>query len=208
MSRSNTLFLMLAVLLTATSAKSASETEIMPPSGAQRFLAEGELTLAPMAWIRFCVRNPAQCRIDGASKVDLTEEKMAELEQVNIRVNRRIRETPDQSARDTWDIDVVAGDCDDYAVQKRKELIALGWPPRSLSLAMGYARGVPHLVLTVRTGNGDLVLDNLRGDITHASTTGYRWLKRQSPENPYYWVAVVPQRKGDQVARAKRSELN
>jgi predicted transglutaminase-like cysteine proteinase len=208
MSRSNTLFLMLAVLFAATSAEGASETEINPPPGAQRFLTEGEFTLAPMAWIRFCVKNPSQCRVDGASNVELNAAQMVELEQVNRSVNRRVREKPDQSARDTWDVDVVAGDCDDYAVQKRKELIALGWPPRALSLAMGYAKGVPHLVLTVRTERGDLVLDNLRGEIVHASMTGYRWLKRQSPENPYYWVSVVREPKRDQVARADRSRLN
>ncbi|BCJ91933.1 hypothetical protein IZ6_26680 [Terrihabitans soli] len=206
MSRLHALFFALAAAVFATCAQAGTVADDdASPAGIQRFLADGDYTLAPMAWLRFCLKHPAQCRAEGASEVVLTDVSRAELEAVNRGVNGRIRQKADVPSKDSWDIDVTAGDCDDYAVQKRKELIALGWPPRALSLGMAYAKGVPHLVLTVRTEKGDLVLDNLRSEVVVASKTGYRWLKRQSAENPLYWTVIVPGRpKYTQTAEARR----
>jgi hypothetical protein len=50
--------------------------------------------------------------------------------------------------------------------------------------------GVGHLVLTVRTAEGDLVLDNLRQSFVKAAEAGYRFLRRQSVERPDYWVEI------------------
>jgi predicted transglutaminase-like cysteine proteinase len=61
------------------------------------------------------------------------------------------------------------GNCHDYAVSKRHELIRAGWPSASLRLAIAYTRGgVGHLVVIVRTTDGDRVLDNL----TNVSSIG------------------------------------
>ena len=49
---------------------------------------------------------------------------------------------------------------------KRHELMARGWPARSLLLAEVVTNwGEHHLVLVVRTRTADLVLDNLDADI-------------------------------------------
>ena len=50
--------------------------------------------------------------------------------------------------------------------------------------------GVGHLVLTVRTDRGDLVLDNRRPNVVAWQLTGYVWTMRQSERNPRYWVEI------------------
>ena len=86
-----------------------------------------------------------------------------------------------------------AGDCNDYAVTKRHELLARGWSARSLLLAeVAIDSGEHHLVLVVRTGDGDFVLDNLSAHIRPWSKMSYRWLRIQSPKNPNYWSTIAP----------------
>ncbi len=83
------------------------------------------------------------------------------------------------------------GDCEDYVLQKRKEL-----NERGLSLAnllMTVVRkpdGEGHAVLTVRTDKGDFVLDNLNNSVRVWSQTGYRFLKRQASNNTGRWVTI------------------
>jgi predicted transglutaminase-like cysteine proteinase len=85
-----------------------------------------------------------------------------------------------------------AGDCHDYAVTKRHELMAQGWPARSLLLSeVETSWGEHHLVLVVRTSEGDLVADNLNGNIRNWSKTPYQWVRIQSPANPTFWSTVA-----------------
>ena len=65
-----------------------------------------------------------------------------------------------------WLISPKAGDCNDYAVTKRHELLARGWPSRALLLAeVIVPSGEHHLVVVVRTNEGDFVLDNLNASV-------------------------------------------
>lgn len=83
------------------------------------------------------------------------------------------------------------GDCEDYAVTKRKNLIDQGIPSRSLRIAIVRTpRGEPHAVLTVATDQGDYVLDNLQSAILPWAHTGYVWLSRQSARGGWEWVAL------------------
>jgi len=50
--------------------------------------------------------------------------------------------------------------------------------------------GDGHLILTVRTDGGDLILDNMREDIVAWDRTGYRFVKRQSAINHNDWVSI------------------
>jgi hypothetical protein len=52
-------------------------------------------------------------------------------------------------------------------------------------------------VVTVRTDQGDLVLDNLRSSVVSWQKTGYRWIMRKSERNPQFWVELH----GGQVVR-------
>jgi predicted transglutaminase-like cysteine proteinase len=54
------------------------------------------------------------------------------------------------------------GDCNDYAVTKRHELLKSGLPSSALRLSVTKtATGIGHLVLVVVTTKGDLVMDSL-----------------------------------------------
>jgi predicted transglutaminase-like cysteine proteinase len=52
--------------------------------------------------------------------------------------------------------------------------------------------GEHHLVLVVRTKEGDLVLDNLDANIRSVAMTypDYQWVRIESPQNPKYWASV------------------
>ena len=154
-------------------------------------------TLAPMAYSVFCVKYPKECEVRKiafrGTKLDLTAERMAELSEVNLKVNRNIRfERNTQGlAGEKWLISPSTGDCNDYAVTKRHQLLERGWPSRSLLLAEVVTRwGEHHLVVVVRTKQGDFVLDSLNSTIRPWAQAPYRWARVQSPSNPKYWSTV------------------
>jgi predicted transglutaminase-like cysteine proteinase len=94
---------------------------------------------------------------------------------------------------DEWLISPPAGDCKDYAITKRHELLARGWPSRALLLSeVVVPPGEHHLFLIVRVKDGDLVLDNLNDEIQLAASMHgrYDWIRIQSPQNPKYWTRV------------------
>ena len=77
------------------------------------------------------------------------------------------------------------------AVTKRHQLMASGWPPRSLLLAEVITHwGEHHLVVVVRTQSADLVIDNLNANIKPWTRTNYTWVRIQTPNNPMFWAKV------------------
>ena len=50
--------------------------------------------------------------------------------------------------------------------------------------------GDGHAVLTVRTSNGDYILDNLEPRILAWTDTDYTFLKQQSARNSGVWVSI------------------
>ena len=148
--------------------------------------------LAPNAFIRFCIRYPEDCRARDfhQTPVSLTKARMAELSEINRNVNISIKPQPNLEgvSAEEWLVAPRRGDCNDYAVTKRHELLARGWPSRSLLLAeVVIASGEHHLVLVVRTREIELVLDNLNWDIRPVSQIDYQWVRVQQPENPKFW---------------------
>lgn len=160
------------------------------PSAAS--MQEGGYALAPFSFVKFCLDYPSDCpKSAGPRRVRLTSDRMAELSNVNRAVNESIRPKPDTSKLRYWRLDVDAGDCNSFAVQKRHELIQRGWPAAALALTVAKtAQGEGHLVVTVRTDQGDLVLDNLRSNIVPWQRAGYEWIMRQSERNPQFWVEL------------------
>jgi predicted transglutaminase-like cysteine proteinase len=156
-------------------------------------IAEGSDTLAPLPFVRFCMTNPGDCTPNGSDGViALDVKKLRTLKDVNATVNARIYPETIANERDDWSLTTSNGDCNDYAIQKRHELLATGWPTSALSLAVvTTSSGKGHLVLTVRTDRGDLVLDNLRGSVFPWKDSDYRWVKRQSAEEPRRWVTII-----------------
>lgn len=145
-----------------------------------------KLELAPLDYTRFCLRNAADCELgEPDAVIDMTPETEAEIRRVNREVNQRIRPVKETSE---WQIDPATGNCNDYVVTKRHELLAAGLPASALLIAVVKTpAGEGHLVLIVRSNRGDLVLDNLTGEIRRRSETPYAWLKRQSASDSALW---------------------
>lgn len=155
-------------------------------------------TLAPMKHTFFCLKYPDECKVDKivfrGGPVRLTAQRWAELVRVNAAVNRAITPQPNTQglAGEKWLISPKSGECHDYAVTKRHELLALGWPQRDLLLSeVVTSWGEHHLVLVIRTSNGDFVADNLTPDIRIWSQAPYQWVRIQSPDNPMIWSTMV-----------------
>jgi predicted transglutaminase-like cysteine proteinase len=152
--------------------------------------------LPPVAHSRFCLQYPADCEIRGTFRqrgISLTQERWAELAAVNRAVNRAIAPQRNLGGVKTeqWLVSPKAGDCNDYAVTKRHELLAHGWPSRALILSeVATTSGEHHLVLVIRAQEGDFVLDNLNHEIQPMAATRYQWVRAQSPDNPKFWSTV------------------
>ena len=162
--------------------------------------------LAPIAFVRFCIRYPEDCKVHSShgdqTPISLTQARLIELEKINRDINSSIKPTVNLEgvAAETWLVSPSQGDCNDYAVTKRHELLARGWPSRSLLLAeVQLDSGEHHLVLIVRTREDDLVLDNLNSDIRPISHIKYRWIRAQQTENPRFW-STIKVRRPDRIA--------
>ncbi len=167
-----------------------------PQQGIQ-FIRFDVPTLAPMAFTQFCLKYPADCkpqRVGDRIELDITH--WSQLDDVNRAVNASIHPLRNNEglAGEKWLLAPASGDCNDYAVTKRHQLIAKGWPARTVLLSeVVTTSGEHHLVTVVRTSGGDLVLDNLTDQIVPWSRTPYRWVRIQTPKNPNYWASISKQ---------------
>jgi predicted transglutaminase-like cysteine proteinase len=159
-------------------------------------IVEASATLAPFQHVRFCLRYPSDCKSDSKEdeRIELTAENFELLNRVNLSINAAI--TPVSKAygadlKDAWTIAPATGDCNDYAVTKRHELLTHGLPAKALRLSVvKTSSGMGHLVLVVTTTKGNMVLDNLTEAIRPWQSTNYRWLKIQSAADARFWYEV------------------
>jgi predicted transglutaminase-like cysteine proteinase len=115
---------------------------------------------------------------------------------INSRANRSVRSISDMQqyrVAERWALPTArGGDCEDYAIYKKLELIKAGFPPEQLLIATVLDRQrQSHAVLVLRTGGADLVLDNLTNRIVPWNKTGYTFLRMQDPRQPSRWVSVL-----------------
>ncbi len=133
--------------------------------------------------------------------VTLTPQLWRTLTRVNAHVNHRATYELEPKGQDHgrplssagW-----KGDCEDFALEKQRQLIAAGVNPRALRIASvsedpDKPLSSNHAVLVVRTNQGDLVLDNDKGtsEIRHWQDTGYTFLGLQSPRQESRYNAVT-----------------
>lgn len=164
---------------------------------APAFMHTGGRTTQPVGHYEFCQRQPVECRQKTAqgAPVELTRSLWAEIVNVNNTVNISVEPRTDE---EMWGVEEVwsypargMGDCEDYALEKRRELMALGVPAGDLLMTVvRQPNGDGHAVLTVRTSKGDFILDNLEGKVRPWFETDYTFLKRQSEFNSGTWVQI------------------
>lgn len=181
----------LLIALAPAQARSLIETSVVMP------ITEASPTLSPFQHVRFCLRYPADCKSDSTetTTVELTAETLDTMQRVNRDVNLSIMPVAksDAIADGGWTISPVSGDCNDYAVTKRHELLQKGLPAKALRLAVvKTSSGIGHLVLVVSTNKGNLVLDNLSETIVPWQVTRYQWLKIQSSADARFWFEIKP----------------
>src|ERR1700731_2210768 len=202
------LFAILAGTLSAGNAdarnRSAQDSNLLTP------IMAASPTLAPFQHVRFCLRYPSDCKSNPAENdhIDLDAETSELLKRVNHSVNLSIIPTVKNygpNLGDGWTIAPDTGDCNDYAVTKRHQLLESGLPSKALRLSVvKTASGIGHLVLVIVTTKGDIVMDNLTEAISPWQSTDYHWLKIQSAADARFWYEVKMPAGGASVSQANR----
>ncbi len=154
--------------------------------------------LPPIGHVGFCRRNPGDCRATSSDtqREELTVKRQQDLREVNDLVNQVVKPESDlelYGRLEHWTYPGDKGDCEDYVLLKRRMLIERGWPASALLITVVRdEHNEGHAVLTVRTGEGDFVLDNKKKPVMVWSRSGYTFIKRQSFNDPVSWVSLMP----------------
>jgi len=205
------LSIFLAIFAAAFSAGSAdARSRSIQDSNILTPIEDASPTLAPFQHVRFCLRYPSDCKSNPTEneRIELNAQTLDLLKRVNQSVNASI--IPEMKSygpdlQDGWTIAPNMGDCNDYAVTKRHELLDSGLPSRALRLSVvKTASGIGHLVLVVVTTKGDIVMDNLTETIRPWQSTDYQWLKIQSATDARFWYEVKAPSAGPSVSQPDR----
>ncbi|MFO1184074.1 MAG: transglutaminase-like cysteine peptidase [Bauldia sp.] len=170
--------------------------EARPDDNRTAYMTVTARTSQPIGHYEFCQDHQAECSVRTASPkpVKLTQTLWNELTGVNDAVNDTVTPKTDlelYGVEERWAYPAAFGDCEDYALLKRRMLIDKGWPAAELLMTVVRQRnGDGHAVLTVRTDRGDLVLDNLEARILVWVDTDYQFVKRQSEFDSGQWMAI------------------
>lgn len=161
------------------------------------FMPTGGRTTQPVGHYEFCRGLPQECRQKTPKKApaELTRKLWTTLISVNNDVNNSVIPMTDLEIwgrEEVWSYPVNGmGDCEDYVLEKRRQLHTMGVPLSDLLITVvRKPDGEGHAVLTVRTSKGDFILDNLRNDVRSWEDTGYRYLKRQASNHTGRWVSI------------------
>lgn len=157
-------------------------------------------TSQPIGHYEYCQTHSRDCsiRTRNIKPVKLTRQRWDEMVKANARSNISIIPVTDEEyygVPELWTMPKTHGDCEDYALMKRAELLSKGWPASSLLITVvRQQNGDGHAVLTVRTDRADYILDNLNGKILPWNETEYSYLKRQAAANSGQWEKIIDTR--------------
>jgi predicted transglutaminase-like cysteine proteinase len=193
----------LGTMLASSAAYAQGVSNIQKPDPTDRTAARAAIFMRvfgpaqpPHGFVRFCEANPQECSADHAqeSRFDASAERLKELDDVNRAANKEVAPATDMEVygvNEYWTLPRARGDCEDYALLKRHNLIQKGWPVSALLMTVVRdEKGEGHAVLTARTVQGDFILDNKIEDVRLWNKTPYQFVMRQSYLNPKVWVAL------------------
>jgi len=186
----------------------------MPPANAASeralFASVGATARAPIGWTEFCSEYAPECETKSvdARDVVLSTKAWKDLTRINKWVNETVKPITDLEhwgVVERWNYpDDGYGDCEDYVLLKRRMLMQSGWPRQALLITVVRdKRGDGHAVLTVKTDKGEFILDNQYEDVLLWSDTGYRFVKRQSQNDPNAWIALGDPRPAPATATSR-----
>lgn len=152
-------------------------------------LATGVARPAPAGWLNHCMADLTACQpVDDATTVPADRAHMALLAVIQHAVNRSIAPQREPPGQDLWSVAPRRGDCEDYALTKQALLRLAGLPRRAVRLAtVELMNGEEHVVLTIETTRGTLVLDNLHAEVMPFNRLGYRWHEIEEPSLGLRW---------------------
>ncbi|WP_312946749.1 transglutaminase-like cysteine peptidase [Agrobacterium sp.] len=159
-------------------------------------MVTGGVTSQPIGHYEFCQKYTAECNVRSklTAPPRVTEYGWKLVREINASVNNSIIAMTDQEiyGRDeVWEYPNTAGDCEDYVLLKRKMLIENGFSVSDLLITVvRKPDGEGHAVLTLRTTEGDFILDNLSDEVKLWTDTQYTYLKRQASFNSGRWVSI------------------
>lgn len=167
------------------------------------FMDTGGRTTQPVGHYEFCLREPGECGQKSAAHgpVELTRGLWAEILAINNAVNVTVTPRTDMDMwgrEELWSYPIDGiGDCEDYVLEKRRQLMQLGVPAGNLLVTVvRQSNGEGHAVLVVKTSRGEFVLDNIEPRVLAWTDTEYTFLKRQSERNSGVWVQIEDGRTG------------
>jgi len=198
MSKATKIVAAMTAVATAFTMLSGTTADAVPMARALRaFLPMAEAAKPPPAWASFCRRYANECNVKPTSPqdIELTDEVWESITGANRWVNAHIKPKIDKrhhGIEDRWDFaEDGYGDCEDYALLKRRILIEVGFPREALLITVVWTKqNTGHAVLMVRTDKGEYILDNMTSRVVLWSQTGYDFVKRQTQSNPNEWVYI------------------
>jgi len=187
-----------AVLLASCVVANANALHLNPaqPGSAANMATFGR-TSVPIGHYEYCQKYQDRCSLQsGDPQVELSRVLWSKIVEVNDRINRDVKPLTDMQifgVEERWEYPDQVGDCEDYALQKRRILSSMGIPLGALLLTVGRdADGGGHAVLTVVTDLGDFILDNVEQRVLRWQDAELTYLKRQSSRDPKHWESLRP----------------
>ena len=145
----------------------------------------------PGPYAEFCTRSPEACRLEGPEVVAWSDETRLMLERINREVNTEIEFLPDiqnSGSEDRWEFPRDCfGDCEDFALEKRRRLVDAGVPSASLTMAIAFHEVMlfPHAVLLAEADTGTWVLDNMYDEVMCWDAIPYFYTRRERPDGAW-----------------------
>ncbi len=171
------------------------ETGIYPVSSILR-------TNIPIGAYNFCNEAATNCPSVGALNARFQTSAGAvdeiALLMVNAEVNGGFEAKLDQDiygVEEKWAYPVTAADCEDYALEKRKRLLAMGMPAQNMAMVVvKQQNGEGHAILLAKVGTKTYQLDNLDANIDSYDNnrSGYKYLKWSSDIQTWYKYSDSP----------------
>ncbi|WP_244564310.1 transglutaminase-like cysteine peptidase [Rhizobium sp. RU36D] len=162
----------------------------------QGAMITGSVTSQPIGHYEFCrlYRDECNVRSRDVAPPRVTERGWEIVREINASVNAAISPATDQEIfgrEENWAYPVDAGDCEDFVLLKRRKLIEAGFTEANLLITVvRKPDGEGHAILTLRSTQGDYILDNLFDEVKPWFETPYTFLKRQASFDAGRWVTI------------------
>lgn len=151
----------------------------------------GDPVVGPAGWQGWCLADLEDCLPQGVSVVpdrDATRLLAQAKESVDARLVRRA----DAEGDDVWSENTTQGDCEDFALAYRRQLLRLGVPRAALRLVVVKTEhGERHAVLSVETDKETQILDVRQAGPVSWRALDYTWLGVEDSYLPL-WRLLKP----------------